>query len=103
MNEADCIVCTSILLLPLPDHDPQHSDRHHPHRDRLERHYVGAGGDETALQIELLFYHFAGPSTWGGQTECTTDLVQPRLCEVLTGKRSNFLSTASISNILYRQ
>ena len=58
---------------------------------------------ETALQIELLYYHFAGPSTWGGQTECTTDLVQPRLCEVLTGKRSNFLSTASISNIFYRQ
>ena len=39
----------------------------------------------TPIFYELLYYHFAGPSTWGGETECTNDLVQPRLCELHTG------------------
>ena len=36
----------------------------------------------VAIEIELLYYHFAGPSTWRGEPECTTDLVQPRFCEL---------------------
>ena len=41
-----------------------------------------------ALMLELLYYDLAGPSTWAGETECTTDLVQPRLCESTFGKSS---------------